>query len=84
MNLWEMVVVIVALTGLTTLGKAYIDARRSAPTNSGENERLRSQVKQLQSRINTLERIVTDGGIQTAAHIEGLREQEKTEAGEEA
>jgi outer membrane murein-binding lipoprotein Lpp len=85
MNLWEMVVLIVALTGLTTLGKAYIDGRgkRSAPQDDAENDRLRAQVKQLNSRIHTLERIVTDRGVQTAAQIEALREQESTEAREQ-
>jgi hypothetical protein len=43
-----------------------------------ENERLRAQVKQLQDRINVLERIVTDRGVQTAAQIEALREREQT------
>jgi hypothetical protein len=42
-----------------------------------ENERLRTQVTQLQDRIRVLERIVTDGGVQTAAQIEALRERER-------
>jgi len=42
-----------------------------------ENERLRAQVKQLQDRINVLERIVTDRGVQTAAQIEALRERDQ-------
>lgn len=84
MNLWEMLVVVVALTGLTTLGKAYIDARarRSDPQEEAENERLRLQVKQLNSRIHTLERIVTDRGVETAAQIEALRDRDALEGGE--
>ena len=79
MNLWEMVVLVVALTGLTTIAKAYVDARgrRTAPEEKAENERLRGQVKQLQNRIHTLERIVTDRGTETANQIEALRDRDR-------
>ena len=50
---------------------------RGEPTNDAENARLRHQVQQLQDRIRVLERIVTDGGVQTAAQIEALRERDK-------
>ena len=50
--------------------------------NDAENERLRQQVQQLQERIRILERIVTDGGVQTAAQIEALRERDKIAEGE--
>ena len=46
-------------------------------SNDAENGRLRQQVQQLQERIRILERIVTDGGVQTAAQIEALRERDK-------
>jgi hypothetical protein len=80
MNLWEMVIIVVALTGLTTIGKAYIDARgrRARPAEEAENDRLRTQVKQLQGRINVLERIVTDKGVETAGQIEALRDHDRT------
>ena len=52
-------------------------ATSGSPVRDGENERLRSQVQQLQDRIRVLERIVTDGGVQTAAQIEALRDQDK-------
>jgi hypothetical protein len=42
-----------------------------------ENERLRVQVQQLQQRIRVLERIVTDGGVETAAQIEALRDHDR-------
>ena len=45
--------------------------------NDEENSRLRSQVQHLQDRIKVLERIVTDGGVQTAAQIEALRERDR-------
>ena len=50
---------------------------RGEPADDAENARLRSQVQQLQDRIRVLERIVTDGGVQTAAQIEALRERDK-------
>jgi len=49
---------------------------RGEPVDDAENARLRSQVKQLQDRINVLERIVTDRGVETAAQIEALRERD--------
>ena len=42
-----------------------------------ENARLREQVKRLQDRIQILERIVTDRGVETAAQIEALRERDQ-------
>ena len=50
---------------------------RGDPVDDGETERLRGQVQQLQDRIRVLERIVTDGGVQTAAQIEALRDRDK-------
>jgi len=56
---------------------------RGEPTDDAENARLRSQVKQLQDRINVLERIVTDRGVETAAQIEALRDRAKIESGDQ-
>ena len=53
------------------------EMRGDPPVNDTENERLRSQVQQLQERIRVLERIVTDGGVQTAAQIEALRDHDR-------
>jgi hypothetical protein len=53
------------------------EMRGDPPLNTPENDRLRSQVQQLQERIRVLERIVTDRGAETAAQIEALREQDK-------
>jgi len=44
---------------------------------------LRAQVKQLQDRINILERIVTDRGADTAAQIEALRERDRIPEGDQ-
>ena len=53
------------------------EMRGDPPVNDGENERLRSQVQQLQERIRVLERIVTDRGVETAAQIEALRDRDQ-------
>lgn len=53
------------------------EMRGDAPVNDQENDRLRSQVQQLQERIRVLERIVTDRGAETAAQIEALRDQDR-------
>jgi len=49
---------------------------RGDPADDQETIRLRQQVKQLQDRINVLERIVTDRGVDTAAQIEALRDRD--------
>jgi hypothetical protein len=54
--------------------------RQMMDAGSNENEenvQLRNQVQQLQERIRVLERIVTDGGVQTAAQIEALRDRDR-------
>ena len=56
---------------------------REGVSNDAENERLRGQVKQLQDRINVLERIVTDRGADTAAQIEALRERDRISEADE-
>ena len=53
------------------------EMRVDPPLQDPENDRLRGQVQQLQERIRVLERIVTDGGVQTAAQIEALRDRDK-------
>ena len=57
---------------------------RDGTANDVENERLRTQVKQLQDRIHVLERIVTDRGVETAAQIEALRDRDHIEAGDKS
>jgi len=56
---------------------------RDGVGSDAENERLRSQVKQLQERLKVLERIVTDRGIDTAEQIEALRERDRMTEGDE-
>jgi hypothetical protein len=57
---------------------------RGDPANDVETARLRGQVKQLQDRINVLERIVTDRGVETAAQIEALRDRDQIDAEDKA
>jgi len=56
---------------------------REGTSDDAETQRLRGQVKQLQERINILERIVTDRGADTAAQIEALRERDRMTEGDE-
>ncbi len=53
------------------------EMRGDPPVDNGENQKLRSQVQQLQDRIKVLERIVTDRGAETASQIEALRDQDR-------
>jgi hypothetical protein len=41
-----------------------------------------AHTRELEQRLRVVEQIVTDGGAQTAAQIEALREQERIPAGE--
>lgn len=41
-----------------------------------------AHVERIEARLRVLEQIVTDGGAQTAAQIEALRDREKLESGE--
>jgi len=91
MNVYEFVLGILLLMFVFTIirHKMGIPVRsmremRGEPVNDAENARLRSQVKQLQDRINVLERIVTDRGAETAAQIEALRERDKIELEDKA
>jgi len=91
MNVYEFVIGILILMFVFTIirHKMGIPVRsmremRGEPVNDAENARLRSQVKQLQDRINVLERIVTDRGAETAAQIEALRERDKIELEDKA
>lgn len=41
-----------------------------------------SHVERIEARLRVLEQIATDGGIQTAAQIEALRDQERIPSGD--
>lgn len=81
MNPFEMVVLIVAIVMVASVTIKRMEfQRKSLPEQQrdrAENDRLRSQVQQLQDRIRVLERIVTDSGTQTAAQIEALRDRDR-------
>ena len=84
MNVYEFVlgILIVVFAFAIIKHKLGIPSRsmremRGEPANDGEKARLRGQVQQLQERIKVLERIVTDRGVETAAQIEALRDQDR-------
>jgi hypothetical protein len=84
MNPFEFVLAVLILVFAFTIikHKLGIPSRsmremRGDPVDNQENSRLRGQVQQLQERIRVLERIVTDGGVQTAAQIEALRDRDR-------
>lgn len=85
MNPFEMIVLIVAMVMIATVLMKRMDSKRSAADPADdENRRLRQQVATMQQRINTLERIVTDRGVDTAAQIEALRDRDRISEGDEA
>jgi len=85
MNAFEFVLAVLFLVFAFTIirhklgipARSMREMRGDPPVNDIENERLRSQVQQLQDRIKVLERIVTDSGAQTAAQIEALRDHDR-------
>jgi uncharacterized protein YlxW (UPF0749 family) len=85
MNQYEFVIALVFIVFAFTIVRHKLgipvrsmrEMRGVPPCNDEENERLRGQVQQLQERIRVLERIVTDGGVQTAAQIEALRDRDR-------
>ena len=89
MNAFEFVLtlIVVLIFARIVMHKMGIRPRsmremRGDPPNDEENTRLRQHVKQLQDRINVLERIVTDRGAETAAQIDALRERDRIEDGD--
>ncbi len=85
MNPFEFVIVVLILVFAFSIirhkmgipVRSMRQMRGDPPVNDQENARLRTQVKQLQDRIQVLERIVTDRGVETAAQIEALRDRDR-------
>jgi len=85
MNPFEFVLAVLLMVFVFTIvrhklgipARSMREMRGDPPVDTVENERLRSQVQQLQERIRVLERIVTDRGAETAAQIEALRDQDR-------
>ena len=85
MNPFEFVIAVLILVFAFSIirhklgipARSMREMRGDPPVNNAENDRLRSQVQQLQERIRVLERIVTDRGAETAAQIEALRDQDR-------
>ncbi|WP_294392868.1 hypothetical protein [uncultured Sphingomonas sp.] len=90
MNPFEMVVLIVAIVGISSVLKARYGVVRhkgedvfvGSPRDDAADQRLRSEMQQLKDRIQVLERIVTDGdrnrAIELEREIEALRIEKET------
>jgi hypothetical protein len=60
--------------GIIGLKKKQLDITARRATEEAASER--AQKLELEKRVRVLEKIVTDGGLHTAAQIEALRERE--------
>ena len=49
---------------------------------TGENAQLRAELGSIKDRLETMERIVTDTGVQTASQIEALRDKPRAPSGD--
>lgn len=58
--------------GIIGLKRKQLDVIARRATDEAASER--SEKQQLEQRVRVLEKIITDGGLQTAAQIEALRE----------
>jgi hypothetical protein len=79
MNPFEMVVIIVAITAFASILRAKYGIRRDKegnefPINTGENDRLRDEVKTLKERLAVLERITVERENSLEREIEQLRD----------
>lgn len=84
MNPFEMVVMVVAMAMITGIVIRSMELRSKKPDGDkeAENRQLRQQLADVQQRMKVLERIVTDGGLETAAQIEALRDRDAIENGD--
>jgi len=73
MNVYTMVVLIVAFAMMGSVLKAYY-SNRQPRTDDAEAERLRAEVKRLHERLAVLERIATDRENSLEREIEQLRD----------
>jgi hypothetical protein len=78
MDLGPLVPIVAIVSGLGWgwLGykKRELQVRADAARRDATEQRSEKQV--LEQRVATLERIITDGGLQTAAQIEALRDEQ--------
>ena len=75
MNPFEMVAIIVVAVMIASVLRAKY-SRRGDSSDAGPQERAETM------RLRVVEQIVTDGGAQTAAQIEALRDRARIESGD--
>ena len=66
---------IVRMTHKHQLAKLELEARKHAGVSTGATAEQVELIRELQDRVQVLERIVTDGGYDLATRIEALRDQ---------
>ncbi len=83
MNLWTMIVLVVAMSMLTAIITERYKTLRKTGGREAEDERralrddrdaARAELEELRDRVKVLERIATDPSRRTADEIERLRE----------
>ena len=83
MNLWTMIVLIVAMSMLTAIITERYKTMRKTGGREAEDERrmlrddrdaARAELEELRDRVKVLERIATDPSRRTADEIEKLRD----------
>jgi len=89
-NVASWIWVLIPLAGIAIVPfKAWLRVKErqiEAQTNltAEKSAQYAAHVERLEARVRVLEQIATDGGVQTAAQIEALRDQARIPAGEKA
>jgi hypothetical protein len=73
MNVYTMVVLIVAFAAIAQIAKLWIEKRGRRPDDETALRDLRAQVASLSGRVATLERIASDPKEKLAQEIDALR-----------
>ncbi len=66
---------VVRVTHKHQLAKLELEARKHASASTGATAEQVGLIRELQDRVQVLERIVTDGGYDLATRIEALRDE---------
>ncbi|MGZ2411182.1 hypothetical protein ACUXST_000579 [Sphingomonas sp. F9_3S_D5_B_2] len=84
MDLGPLVPVVAILTGLGWGWIGYKNRELAMRAGAAKEDAAQesSEKRRLESRVAVLEKIITDGGLQTAAQIEALRDTERTSDGD--
>lgn len=72
MDLWTMIVCVVAIGCGAGVAESYFKSKRHAKSARSEDDALNSELVELRSRVEVLEKIVTDENYQLEQELDRL------------